>query len=271
MYRAIAKNKRNTVFIILIFLGIIGGLGYLASAIYNNTTIVIVTVVVTKNDSGELVVTSVTYGSVTATEDIEDATATVVNTIETTEFEFNKKWFGDALSTTAIGWPTGVASIEVTIGRRLKYQADAVTVDETTAWTNPDDGFSKVYMLTQTTGMGAGLPDLTVTSANNVYKYVLKGLDKYGVFEGHQGEWEYFVSEARQNAYTTVFKDENDERLDGATSARNGGTIENRLITVSLPATGGRGTTTIYIAGAALVLQAILGFILRRKVRKEID
>ena len=128
-----------------------------------------------------------------------------------------------------------------------------------------------VYTLTQTTGMGAGLPDLTVTSANNVYKYVLKGLDKYGVFEGHQGEWEYFVRETRQNAYTTVFKDENDERLDGATSAGNGGTIENRLITVSLPATGGRGTTTIYIAGAALVLQAILGFILLRKARKEID
>jgi hypothetical protein len=96
-------------------------------------------------------------------------------------------------------------------------------------------GLPMVYTLTQTTGMGAGLPDLTVTSANNVYKYVLKGLDKYGVFEGHQGEWEYFVSETRQNAYTTVFKDENDERLDGATSARNGGTIENRLITVSLP------------------------------------
>ena len=236
-----------------------------------DATPVNVRVVVTKNDSGELVVTSVTYGSVTATEGIEDATATVVNTIETTEFEFNKKWFGDALSTTAIGWPTGVASIEVTIGRRLKYQADAVTVDETTAWTNPDDGFSKVYTLTQTTGMGAGLPDLTVTSANNIYKYVLKGLDKYGVFEGHQGEWEYFVSETRQNAYTTIFRDENGERLDGATSARNGGTIENRLITVSLPATGGRGTTTIYIAGAALLLQAILGFILRRKAMKEID
>jgi heat shock protein HtpX len=46
MYRAIARNKRNTVFIILIFLGIIGGLGYLASVIYNNTTIVIVTVIV---------------------------------------------------------------------------------------------------------------------------------------------------------------------------------------------------------------------------------
>ncbi|KJC65693.1 M48 family metallopeptidase [Agreia bicolorata] len=46
MYRAIAKNKRNTVFIIIIFLGIIGGLGYLASVIYTNTTIVIVTVVV---------------------------------------------------------------------------------------------------------------------------------------------------------------------------------------------------------------------------------
>lgn len=46
MYRAIAKNKRNTVFIILFFLAIIGGLGWLAATIYNDLTIVIVTLVV---------------------------------------------------------------------------------------------------------------------------------------------------------------------------------------------------------------------------------
>jgi heat shock protein HtpX len=46
MYRAIAKNKRNTVFIILFFLAIIGGLGWLASYIYGNLQIVIITLVV---------------------------------------------------------------------------------------------------------------------------------------------------------------------------------------------------------------------------------
>ncbi|GAA1763809.1 M48 family metalloprotease [Agromyces humatus] len=46
MYRAIAKNKRNTVFIILFFLAIIGGLGWLAATIYNDLTIVIVTLVI---------------------------------------------------------------------------------------------------------------------------------------------------------------------------------------------------------------------------------
>lgn len=46
MYRAIARNKRNTVFIILFFLAIIGGLGWLAAYIYGNITIVIVTVVI---------------------------------------------------------------------------------------------------------------------------------------------------------------------------------------------------------------------------------
>jgi heat shock protein HtpX len=46
MYSAIAKNKRNTVFIIVLFLLIIGGLGYLASVIYGNLSIVIITVVV---------------------------------------------------------------------------------------------------------------------------------------------------------------------------------------------------------------------------------
>jgi len=46
MYRAIAQNKRNTVFIILFFLIIIGALGWLASFIYNSYTIVIITVIV---------------------------------------------------------------------------------------------------------------------------------------------------------------------------------------------------------------------------------
>jgi heat shock protein HtpX len=46
LYSAIAKNKRNTVFIILFFLAIIGGLGWLAAAIYNDVTIVIVTLVI---------------------------------------------------------------------------------------------------------------------------------------------------------------------------------------------------------------------------------
>jgi heat shock protein HtpX len=46
LYSAIAKNKRNTVFIILFFLAIIGGLGWLAAYIYNDLTIVIVTLVI---------------------------------------------------------------------------------------------------------------------------------------------------------------------------------------------------------------------------------
>ena len=46
MYRAIAKNKRNTVFIILLFIMIIGGLAALAAWIYNDLTIVIITLVI---------------------------------------------------------------------------------------------------------------------------------------------------------------------------------------------------------------------------------
>jgi heat shock protein HtpX len=46
LYRAIARNKRNTVFIILFFLAIIGGLGWLAAAVYQDVTIVIVTLVI---------------------------------------------------------------------------------------------------------------------------------------------------------------------------------------------------------------------------------
>ena len=46
MYRAIAKNKRNTVFIILLFLLIIGGLGALAANVYNSPSIAITVVVI---------------------------------------------------------------------------------------------------------------------------------------------------------------------------------------------------------------------------------
>ena len=45
MYRAIARNKRNTVFIILLFLGLIGALGWLAAYIYQSPTILIVVVI----------------------------------------------------------------------------------------------------------------------------------------------------------------------------------------------------------------------------------
>ncbi|MGO4593299.1 M48 family metalloprotease [Leifsonia sp. 2TAF2] len=45
MYRAIARNKRNTVFIILLFLVLIGALGWLAAYIYQSYTILVVVLV----------------------------------------------------------------------------------------------------------------------------------------------------------------------------------------------------------------------------------
>lgn len=46
MYRAIAANKRNTVLIIVLFLIVIGALGWLAGVVYGNLTITVVVVVV---------------------------------------------------------------------------------------------------------------------------------------------------------------------------------------------------------------------------------
>lgn len=46
MYRAIAKNKRNTVVIILLFLLIIGGLGALAAYVYNSPSIAVTVIVI---------------------------------------------------------------------------------------------------------------------------------------------------------------------------------------------------------------------------------
>lgn len=46
MYRAIARNKRNTVFIIVLFMLIIGGLGVLAGYLYQSWSISIIVIVV---------------------------------------------------------------------------------------------------------------------------------------------------------------------------------------------------------------------------------
>ncbi|MHB1171190.1 MAG: M48 family metalloprotease [Lacisediminihabitans sp.] len=46
MYRAIARNKRNTFFIILLFVLIIGGLGALAGYVYNSVSITVITLLV---------------------------------------------------------------------------------------------------------------------------------------------------------------------------------------------------------------------------------
>ena len=46
MYSAIARNKRNTVFIILLFLLIIGGLGALVAWYFNDWSIAIIVFVV---------------------------------------------------------------------------------------------------------------------------------------------------------------------------------------------------------------------------------
>lgn len=43
MYSAIARNKRNTVVILVLFIAIIGGLGWLASVIYGDVSIVVFT------------------------------------------------------------------------------------------------------------------------------------------------------------------------------------------------------------------------------------
>ena len=46
MYSAIARNKRNTILILVLFLAVIGGLGALAAAVYRSTTIVVVVLVI---------------------------------------------------------------------------------------------------------------------------------------------------------------------------------------------------------------------------------
>jgi heat shock protein HtpX len=46
VYSAIAANKRNTVFIMVIFFVLIGGLGWVASYMYGDITILFVVVII---------------------------------------------------------------------------------------------------------------------------------------------------------------------------------------------------------------------------------
>jgi LPXTG-motif cell wall-anchored protein len=51
------------------------------------------------------------------------------------------------------------------------------------------------------------------------------------------------------------------------TSVNDYGTIENHLVTYTMPSTGGMGTGVVYGAGAAVILLALLGLVLMNRKR----
>ena len=88
MYSAIAANKRNTVFIILIFLAVIGGLASLVAWYWDNWAIAIGTLVIAVLDgpSEKLVWRAQAEGTVT--NDAERTAETIREAIEKAFEEF---------------------------------------------------------------------------------------------------------------------------------------------------------------------------------------
>ena len=183
------------------------------------------------------------------------------NTPVTTGFDFNKVWLLQA-SEAAQLWPEG-KQIEVTIGRRLKYEDE----NATTTYTEDDTDFALTYTLTTTeaTSTNDDAPNVTVTAEENIYNYALVGLEKYGAYKGHNGEWEYFVSETPLEGYSTTYVDAEGTTTQGKTY--DGGTIRNSLISISLPSTGGMGTTVFYTTGVGLLILAAIWFVRDQRKR----
>ena len=110
-------------------------------------------------------------------------------------------------------------------------------------------------------------------SAANGWSATVTGLPKYGKMTVEStecaGEWKYRVKEAQVSGYNApVYLTSNHENTNNQYADDNG-IIQNNMITVALPATGGMGTGVVYGAGAALLLLAVLGLILLNRKRTD--
>ncbi len=206
---------------------------------------------------------------------------TVTNTLNETDVTFTKAWYGPA-SENALDWPMRRNAqgeeeyIPITV--TLKRWIDA---DETESQGERQfDSFEAKFegltpdTTTLTAQTNEGTVTLTRTGDTSTYTFNVTGLRASGTINGVQGDWEYRIIESQVDGYTTKYFKQTEScgetELNGATSTVDHGIIHNTIIAASLPATGGMGTTTIYIAGASLLILAVLGFIwLNRKKRDD--
>lgn len=195
------------------------------------------------------------YKSV-ATAHENDFGSDFVNT-ELTTFKFSKIWkkSGDTAEQT---WPEGVDSIEVTFNREAK-------AGDTPAGTN-----SVTYTVTKNSITGSGFEGSTskLTEAEDGYTYEITDLPKFFVIGEEVVEWKYSISETQVDGYNhpKYFEAGSDTENHGS-SVGSGGKIVNDQITVSLPNTGGVGTTPYTVSGLLLLAFTALAYIFKKKRR----
>ena len=243
------------------------------------------TVTVAPDSDGNLAVTKVTFNGIEVTGDaIIGSGVTVENTLEKTDFEFDKIWLAMTAGPAAVSsddlqtWPTG-KSITVRLFRK-NGATQTATEDQTfeLIYTISDSGTP----ISPTSGKidGQQLTDadkakyqLTRTTADNITTFrTEKVLD----VRSTNYEWVYYVEETEvpedysQDGYGTKSTSEADgttiTKNQGAAMAACGEVIMNRESSgYKLPETGGPGTRLFTILGSILTLGA--GVLLWRRRR----
>jgi len=219
-------------------------------------------------------------GTTAATVGATPGTATLTNTVPEKDFHFTKEWWVTGKSVKEEAWPGSITIPSFTLERILVYK-----VNDEQHTTSVDPSFSVVFkdVGENVAGMEPDASEssldnftgirLNRTGTGNDFTYTVSGLPKFGsmTVDGaeHVGEWKYRVKEAQVSGYNApVYLTSNHENTNNQYADDNG-IIQNNMITVALPATGGMGTGVVYGAGAALMLLAVLGLILLNRKRTD--
>lgn len=114
-------------------------------------------------------------------------------------------------------------------------------------------------------------PFKVTKDANGLWKLTIEGLDNYIEVDGKPIVYRYYIREDKVGIWNieSYFDGTHSYPGDGGSSSiemKGGGTITvtNAIFTVSLPATGGPGTTIYTVSGLALIALA-LAMLLRRR------
>ena len=202
-------------------------------------------------------------------------TATLTNTVPDADFHFTKEWRITGEPAEEEAWPVNVTIPSFTIKRTLDY-----TSTDGIKHSIQDENFSAVFsnigenvsnMVPDDSSKLDGFTGIRLnrTGTGNDFTYTVSKLPKYGQMsvDGtvHIGEWRYRVEEAQVSGYNVpVYLNSSHEKTDKP-YAEDNGIIQNNLITVSLPATGGSGTKMFHLFGAAMILFAGALLLIKRK------
>lgn len=185
-------------------------------------------------------------------------------------FKFKKVWT-DGLSTDEQPWPKDATGKEIPIRLTLlgTLKKGEVTLGVLTSETNKQEHTFAISPTSLPTDFAISYAGKTyaVTFAydNSTGEFTVSHLPMFGTKGGETGEWVYYLQEEQVSGYQLPVYSGTE-----TSGAYNGDTITNKKVTVSLPSTGGPGTTIFYGAGISLLLLAFLGFVLTTR-KKERD